>query len=75
MELRHLRYFLSIVKLGSFTKAAEELSVTQPTLSHQIRQLEEELGCELLDRTSRNVRLTNAGEIFANFAGRSVKEV
>jgi len=75
MELRHLRYFLSIMKLGSFTKAAEELSVTQPTLSHQIRQLEEELGCELLDRTSRNVRLTNAGEIFSNFARRSVKEV
>lgn len=75
MELRHLRYFLSIVKLGSFTKASEELCITQPTLSHQIRQLEDELGCELLDRSARHVRLTNAGEIFAEFAMRSAKEV
>lgn len=75
MELRHLRYFLSIVKLGSFTKASHELCVTQPTLSHQIRQLEEELGCELLDRSARHVRLTNAGEIFAEYASRATKEV
>lgn len=75
MELRHLRYFLSIVKLGSFTKASDELCITQPTLSHQVRQLEEELGCELLDRSARRIRLTNAGEIFAEFANRSIKEV
>jgi LysR family cyn operon transcriptional activator len=75
MELRHLRYFLSIVRIGSFTKASEELYITQPTLSHQIRQLEEQLGCELLDRSSRRVRLTNAGEIFAEYANRALKEV
>jgi LysR family cyn operon transcriptional activator len=75
MELRHLRYFLSIVKLGSFTRASEELCVTQPTLSHQIRQLEEELGCELLERSTRQVRLTDAGEIFAAYASRATKEV
>lgn len=74
MELRHLRYFLSIAKLGSFTKASEELCITQPTLSHQIRQLEEELGCELFDRSARHVRLTNAGEIFAEYAQRATRE-
>lgn len=74
MQLRHLKYFLSISRLGSFTKAADELFVTQPTLSHQIHQLEEELGCELFDRSSRNVRLTNAGEIFYDFAVRAIKE-
>jgi LysR family cyn operon transcriptional activator len=75
MELRHLRYFLSIVQIGSFTKAADELCITQPTLSHQIRQLEEQLGCELLDRSGRKVRLTNAGEIFCEYANRAIKEV
>lgn len=75
MELRHLRYFLTIVKLGSFTRAAEELNVTQPTLSHQIRQLEDELGCELLERSARQVRLTSAGEIFSEFAIRATREV
>jgi LysR family transcriptional regulator, cyn operon transcriptional activator len=75
MELRHLRYFLSIVRIGSFTRAADELCITQPTLSHQIRQLEEQLGCELLDRSARRVRLTNAGEIFSEYANRAIKEV
>ena len=75
MELRHLRYFLSIVKLSSFTKAAEELNVTQPTLSHQIKQLEEEVGCELFERSARKVRLTSAGDIFAEFAIRANREV
>ena len=74
MDLRHFKYFLCIARLGSFTKASEELCVTQPTLSHQIRQLEGELGCELLDRSSRNVRLTSAGEIFSDFAKRALRE-
>jgi LysR family cyn operon transcriptional activator len=75
MELRHLRYFLSIVKIGSFTKASDELCITQPTLSHQIRQLEDQLGCELFDRSGRRVQLTNAGQIFAEYAHRAIKEV
>lgn len=75
MELRHLKYFLSIAREKSFTRASEELFVTQPTLSHQVKQLEEELGCELFDRSSRNVRLTSAGEIFSDFASRALREV
>lgn len=75
MELRHLKYFLAISRLGSFTRASEELYVTQPTLSHQMRQLETELGCNLLDRSSRSIRLTGAGEIFASYANRAIKEI
>jgi LysR family cyn operon transcriptional activator len=75
MEIRHLKYFLAVSKLGSFTKASEELFVTQPTLSHQMRQLESELGCELLDRSSRTIRLTGAGEIFAAYANRIIREI
>jgi LysR family cyn operon transcriptional activator len=75
MELRHLKYFLTISRLGSFTKASEELYVTQPTLSHQMRQLETELGCELLDRSTRSIRLTGAGEIFTRYANRAIKEI
>ena len=75
MELRHLKYFLAISRLGSFTKASEELYVTQPTLSHQMRQLETELSCDLLDRSSRSIRLTGAGEIFARYANQAIKEI
>lgn len=75
MEIRHLKYFLAISKLGSFTKASEELYVTQPTLSHQMRQLESELGCDLLDRSSRVIRLTGAGEIFVVYANRIIREI
>lgn len=75
MELRHLKYFLTVSRLGSFTKASEELYVTQPTLSHQMRQLETELGCDLLDRSSRSIRLTGAGEIFARYANQAMKEI
>jgi LysR family cyn operon transcriptional activator len=49
--------------------------VTQPTLSHQIRQLEDELGCEILERSARQIRLTSAGEIFSEFAIRAIREV
>ena len=75
MELRHLKYFLTISRLGSFTKASEELFVTQPTLSHQMRQLEAELGCDLLDRSTRAIRLTGAGEVFTRYANRAIKEI
>jgi LysR family cyn operon transcriptional activator len=63
-ELRHLRYLLAVVERGSFTRAAEDLHVSQPTLSQQIRQLERALGAQLLDRTGRGVRPTDAGEAY-----------
>ena len=75
MELRHLRYFVALADCRSFTRAAERTHVTQSTLSHQIRQLEDELGQPLFDRIGRRVVTTEAGELFFAFASRALKEV
>lgn len=64
MELRQLRYFDAVARLGGFTRAAQALRVAQPAVSAQIRQLEAELGVALLVRTTRRVHLTRAGELF-----------
>jgi len=64
MELRHLRYFVAVAELGSFSRAAEKLFVAQPPLSTQVRQLEEEIGAPLFVRHARGVRLTAAGTAF-----------
>jgi DNA-binding transcriptional LysR family regulator len=64
VELRHLRYFVAIAEERSFTGAAERLWIAQPGLSAQMRRLEDELGVQLLERHSRGVRLTPAGELF-----------
>lgn len=61
MELRVLKYFLMVAKEQSFTKAAEQLHITQPTLSRQLAQLERELGTPLFVRTGRNITLTQEG--------------
>lgn len=63
MELRVLHYFLAIAREGSFTKAAEQLHITQPTLSRQIAQLEQELNTKLFVRSSHNIILTEDGMI------------
>ncbi|NMO02840.1 transcriptional regulator CynR [Gordonia sp. TBRC 11910] len=68
MELRHIRYVLAVADNGSFSRGAEALGVSQPTLSQQIKQLEDELGAQLLDRTGRAVRLTDVGAEFARYA-------
>lgn len=64
MEIRVLRYFLAIAREGSITNAANNLHLTQPTLSRQIHDLEEELGQKLFVRSSHNMNLTNEGMIF-----------
>ena len=61
MEIRVLRYFLTVVREESITKAAEVLHITQPTLSRQLSQMEEEVGVRLFDRGARRIRLTNEG--------------
>ena len=62
MQFRHLRYFVSVVEAGSFSRAAAAIHVAQPALSQQIAELEERLGQTLLKRSSRGVRPTAAGE-------------
>lgn len=74
-ELRHLRYLLAVAEHGSFTRAAEELRISQPTLSQQVKQLERTVGAQLLDRTGRTVRLTDAGETYVHYARRALREL
>lgn len=64
MELRQLRYFIGASEAGSLLKASGKLHVAQPALSHQIAALENELGAQLFDRSSRGITLTEAGRVF-----------
>jgi len=75
VEIRHLQYFLKLAETLSFTRAAAALHITQSTLSHQIKQLEQQLGCRLFDRISRQVRLTDPGRVLQEHAVRIVREV
>ena len=70
MELRHLRYFATLAETLNFARAAARLSISQPPLSRQIRDLEERLGVKLFDRDTRGVRLTPAGAALLPFARR-----
>jgi len=64
MELRHLRYFVAVAEALSFTRGAEKLRIAQPSLTRQIKNLEEEIGVRLLDRTKLQVKLTPEGQSF-----------
>jgi DNA-binding transcriptional LysR family regulator len=75
LELRHLRYFVAVAEELNFSRAAERLHMAQPPLSAAIRQLEQELGTELLLRTTREVRLTDAGHTFLEGAHRTLAEL
>lgn len=61
MDLRVLRYFLTVAKEQNFTRAAEQLHITQPTLSRQLAAFEQELGVSLFDRTGKTITLTSEG--------------
>lgn len=72
IKYRQLQYFLAVADSLHFSKAAERLFVTQPTLSHQLAELESQIGTNLFDRTGGSVRLTQAGEIFRKYAKQSI---
>lgn len=75
MNLKDLKYFLSLAKHKNFSKAAEECFVTQPTLSNQISKLEEELDLILFERTNRKVSITEEGKLILDFAQKALENV
>jgi LysR family hydrogen peroxide-inducible transcriptional activator len=75
MEFHQLRYFCAIADTGSFTRAARQAHVSQPSLSQQIRKLEDELGARLIDRLGRKVQLTELGRLFLPRARAVLREV
>ena len=70
MELRNLITFIHVAELGSFTKAAEQLGYSQSTISFQIKQLEDELGCLLFERINHTITLTERGHELVSYAHR-----
>ena len=74
IDLRHLRYFVAVAEEQSFRGAAERLHISQPPLSRQIRQLEEELGVDLLERGKTGARLTPAGNAFLPAARKTLEQ-
>src|ERR1043165_9274650 len=68
MELRHLRYFIAVAEAENVSRAALKLHVSQPALSRQVRDLEDELGFPLFERSAKSVRLPDAGRAFLDEA-------
>src|SRR5207244_13599878 len=75
MELHQLRYFCAIAETGSFSRAAQQSHVSQPSLSQQIGKLEDELGARLFDRLGRTVRLTELGAAFLPRARAALRDL
>lgn len=75
MELRHIRYFVTLARELHFSRAADELEIAQPGLSHQIRQFERELGAQLFTRTTRSIQLTDAGAALLPVAQNIIDQV
>ena len=75
MDSRILRYFLTVAKEQSFTNAAEQLHITQPTLSRQLANFEDELGVNLFDRTGKHITLTDEGVLLKRRALEMIKGV
>ncbi len=75
VSTRSIRYLLAVAELRSFTRAAEALYVSQPSLSQQIKQLEDALNVQLIDRSGRTMRLTDAGETYVRYAKRAIVEL
>ena len=73
MNTTQLECFMAVANFLNFSRAAEQLRITQPAVSHQINTLEDELGTKLFFRTSKNVRLTQAGHLFTQYAGEILK--
>lgn len=75
IKFRQLQYFLAAAESLHFSKAAESLYITQPTLSHQLAELESQVGVPLFERSGKAMRLTHAGETFRDYARRSLGEI
>lgn len=75
MELKKLNYFVTVVDQMSFSKAAEKLHISQPSLSKTIKTMEQELGFQIIERNTRNIRLTEAGEVLYKRANHLLLEL
>lgn len=75
MNLNHLQYFRVLAKLEHYTQAAQQLSITQPSLSHAISSLEKDLGVALFEKQGRNIRLTKHGHFFLTYVENALDEI
>ena len=75
MNLNHLNYFRVLAKLEHYTQSAEELSITQPSLSHAMASLERDLGTYLFEKQGRNIKLTKYGKIYFEYVDRALSEL
>ena len=75
MNLRHLEFFVTLAKTEHMAKAAEELNISQPSLSYAINTLEDELGVPLFEKDGRNIKLTNYGRIYLTYVKNSLAEL